>query len=127
VSEPGTTRATAGYVKVAAGDADTDRSTCGIRQRLLRKADESPASLSRLRIQDARPHWHRHTHEYYYVLGGEGVLIVDHERVSLAPGDCVWIQPGHMHHAEGALDVLIVAVPAYDPADTHFDPPGTLA
>lgn len=116
-----------GYLKIAADAAESDRSTCGIRQRLLKKADASPASLSRLRIQDARPHWHRHTHEYYYVLGGEGVLVVDHERVPLAPGDCVWIRPGHMHHAEGPLDVLIVAVPAYDPADTHFDPPGVLA
>ncbi|MBI2432673.1 MAG: cupin domain-containing protein [Candidatus Hydrogenedentes bacterium] len=111
----------AAYVKVSADAQAQERSTCGFRQRLLKKDDNVPASITRLRVDNAKPHWHKQTHEYYYVLGGEGTLIIDNERVSLAPGDCVWIKPYHMHHAEGDLEALIIGVPAYDPEDTFFD------
>ena len=112
----------AGYMKVSADAQAAERSTCGFRQRLLKKDDGVPASITRLRVDNARPHCHKLTHEYYYVLSGTGTLVIDEERIRLAPGDCVWIQPFHMHHAEGDLEALIIGIPAYDPQDTFFGP-----
>ena len=68
------------YTKVSASDSPEERSTCGFRQRLIRKEDGAPASLTRLRTNEAKPHWHRETHEYYYVLDGSGKLIVGDRR-----------------------------------------------
>lgn len=112
-----------GYVKISEETQGEEASTCGVRKRLFKKDDGVPMSVSRLRIQDARPHWHKHTHEYYYILQGAGVLVIDGDRVPVRPGDCIWIQPGHVHHAEGDIETLVIACPAYDPADTHFDVP----
>lgn len=112
-----------GYVKVTTADRAPERSTCGFRQRLVLKADGAPASLTRLKTDNATPHWHAHTHEYYYVLQGEGTIVIDGEEIPVSAGDCVWIKPRHMHHAVGDLESLIVAVPAFDPADMFFDAP----
>jgi len=112
------------YEKVTSDAVEVERSTCGFRRRLFKKADGVPASVTRLKTDDATPHWHAHTHEYYYVLEGSGKLVIDGEDVSIAAGDCVWIKPGAFHHAEGDLDSLIIAMPAYDPSDTFFDKPG---
>ena len=111
------------YMKVSVSDSPKERSTCGFRQRLIKKDDGAPASVTRLRTSEAKPHWHRETHEYYYVLDGSGKLIVGDQEMPVCAGDCVWIKPGHMHHAEGDLESLIIAVPAFDPEDMFFDPP----
>lgn len=108
------------YLKQSPGSVETERSTCGFRQRLIRKDDGAPASITRLKIHDAATHWHEATHEFYYVIEGTGKLVIDGEDVPVQPGDCVWIQPGARHHAEGELTSLIVACPAYDPADTFM-------
>jgi mannose-6-phosphate isomerase-like protein (cupin superfamily) len=108
------------YLKIAGESAETERSTCGFRQRLVKQAHGAPASVTRLKIDDAKAHYHEHTHEYYYVLSGEGTLIIDEAEVPVRAGVCVWIQPPAVHRAEGDLEALIIAVPAYDPADTFL-------
>ena len=115
----------AAYKKVSADARPEERSTCGFRQRLLLKDDGAPTSVTRLKTHDAKPHWHAHTHEYYYILSGAGELVITGEAVPVQAGDCVWIKPGHVHYAVGDLESLIIATPAYDPDDTYFDtPPG---
>lgn len=111
------------YVKVSADAQPAERSTCGFRQRMLKKDDLAPASITKLKTHDAQPHWHKKTHEYYYVLEGQGKIVIDDEDVAVQAGDCVWIKPGHMHHAEGDLTSLIIGIPAYDPEDTFFEKP----
>jgi mannose-6-phosphate isomerase-like protein (cupin superfamily) len=108
------------YLKIDGSSAETERSTCGYRQRLVKQAHGAPASVTRLKIDDAKAHNHLHTHEYYYVLSGEGTLVIDDDRVPVQAGDCVWIQPPAVHRAEGELEALIIAVPAYDPVDTFL-------
>jgi len=111
------------FKKVSASTAQAEGSTCGIRRRLIKKDDGAPASITRLQVLDAKPHWHKKTHEYYYVLEGTGVLVIGEDRVPVEPGDCVWIEPGVMHHAEGTFEALIIAAPAFDSADMFLDPP----
>jgi mannose-6-phosphate isomerase-like protein (cupin superfamily) len=108
------------YKKVSATDRPEERSACGFRQRLILKDDGAPASVTRLKTDEAKPHWHKETHEYYYVLEGAGKLVIGEEEVPVNAGDCVWIKPGYKHHAEGALESLIIAVPAFDPDDMFF-------
>ncbi|MBX7255299.1 MAG: cupin domain-containing protein [Candidatus Hydrogenedentes bacterium] len=103
-----------------ADSVPSERSTCGFRRRLFKKDDGVPVSVTHLSIHDAREHWHEHTHEYYYVLHGSGILFIDGEPVQVEAGDCVWIKPGARHYAQGELESLIIASPAYDVADTHF-------
>ena len=111
------------YKKVSRNTVETERSTCGFRRRLIKKDDGAPASVTCLKTSDATPHWHKHTHEYYYVMQGRGKLVIDGEEVPVAAGDCVWIKPGAFHHAEGELESLIIAVPAFAPDDIFFDKP----
>lgn len=111
------------YVKISSEGIAPERSTCGYRQRILKKADEAPASITRLKTDNATPHWHKITHEYYYILRGEGTLVIDGEAVPVQAGDCVWIQPGAMHHATGDLESLIIGIPPFDPSDLYFDRP----
>ncbi len=109
------------YEKRDASHVQEERSTCGFRHRLFTTDDKTPSSITHLCVHDAREHWHERTHEYYYVLGGTGALIIDGEEVPLAAGDCVWIKPGARHYATGNVETLIIATPAYDPSDTHFE------
>jgi len=111
------------YIKACAGVQEKERSICGFRQPLLTKADGAPASITRLTTDNAQAHWHRHTHEYYYVLEGSGVLVIDDERVPVTAGDCVWIRPGHVHRAIGSFEALIVGMPPLDYDDVITTPP----
>ncbi|GMV99360.1 MAG: hypothetical protein AMXMBFR84_04990 [Candidatus Hydrogenedentota bacterium] len=109
------------FVKISTADSAEDRSTCGFRRRIIRKDDAAPASISHLRIDNARPHFHKIAHEYYYVLSGTGHLVIDGERVPLAPGDCVWIKPYAVHYAEGDnLESLVIGIPPFDLADQYY-------
>jgi len=112
-----------GYVKVSAEHQERERSICGFRQRLLKKDDGAPASITRLKTFEAQPHCHKISHEYYYVLSGTGHIVIDGDTVGVAAGDCVWIRPGHMHHAEGELESLIIGIPPFDAEDVFTDIP----
>ena len=114
---------TRSHIIVSAEAQDTERSICGFRRRLFRKEDDAPVSITRLRTENAQAHWHRHTHEYYYVLEGSGALLIDGEEVPVKAGDCVWIRPGHMHRAIGTFEALIIGVPPFDYDDVIITPP----
>lgn len=115
----------AAYLKVNAENQTTERSICGFRHRLLKKDDGAPTSVTRLRTDNAQAHWHRHTHEYYYVLSGEGAIRIDGELVPVKEGDCIWIRPGHMHQAIGEFEALIMGTPPFDYDDVLMTPPDT--
>ena len=94
---------------------------CGESRRAFVGTD-SPASMHRVTIKrDSRAHYHRKLTEIYYVLKGRGRLEADGERVALAPGTAVLIRPGCRHRAVGRLEVLVVAMPPFDPADEFGD------
>lgn len=95
---------------------------CGSARRAFGDVPDAPASFHQVEISDhARLHYHKHTTEIYYVLSGEGFLELDDERVPIATGEAVMIQPGCRHRAIGRMTILNVVIPAFDPHDEWFD------
>jgi quercetin dioxygenase-like cupin family protein len=69
-------------------------------------------------IDGARPHFHKRSTELYYVLGGEGSVILDGVEHEVKPGSMVHIPPGVVHAAKGRMRVLVVGIP--DIADDDY-------
>lgn len=61
------------------GEAPRERSTCGFRDRLLSREDAGAvvAWAHAVDIDGAKPHYHKVATELYYVLEGEGAVILD--------------------------------------------------
>lgn len=95
---------------------------CGVSRRAFAVPGNSTATLHRVDIsREARKHYHKKLTEIYYVLRGKGHLELDDDRVELEPGVSVLIRPGTRHRAVGDLEILNVAIPAFDPEDEWFD------
>ncbi|MEZ5950217.1 MAG: cupin domain-containing protein [Planctomycetaceae bacterium] len=55
-----------------------EQSTCGWRDRLISREDEQVAAWAHaVDIEEAKPHYHKHATELYYVLEGAGVVLLD--------------------------------------------------
>jgi mannose-6-phosphate isomerase-like protein (cupin superfamily) len=100
---------------------DEARSTCGFRRALFTQDDSNRVSMSMLRIDDSQAHYHKETHEIYYVIDGEGTLELDNDVVPLKPGTAVLVKPEVRHSAKGEVTVLIVGAPPFRPDDMFFD------
>lgn len=95
---------------------------CGSARRAFRDTPDAPASLHLVDIKaDAETHHHQRTTEIYVVLEGEGYLELDGERVPLRPLTAVMIRPGCRHRAVGALRLLNIPIPPFDPTDEFVD------
>ena len=95
---------------------------CGTARRAFADEPGRVATLHMTEISaDSATHYHRRMTELYFVLSGEGHMELDGERVPLRPGTGLMIHPECRHRAVGALTVMIVAIPAFDPADEWFD------
>lgn len=105
------------YLVRRAAECPSDVSICGTRQRLITSADTPLNSFSRVKISDARAHYHKRTTEFYYVLEGAGFIDLDGETVALSTGDMVMIEPGVKHRAYGNLTALVVGNPPFSPDD----------
>lgn len=62
------------------------------------------------------PHTHGGDEEYYFIVSGQGTMIVNDERVQVTAGDVTAVFPGGMHGLENtgrdALRVLVFSVAA---------------
>jgi mannose-6-phosphate isomerase-like protein (cupin superfamily) len=111
-----------GYLVAQLDELPPVRCPCGTARRAFGAPENRVASLHLVDIAvDAEAHYHRELTEIYYVLEGEGHLEIDGDRVPLRPGTAVLIRPGARHRAVGKLRILNIPVPAFDPADEHFD------
>jgi mannose-6-phosphate isomerase-like protein (cupin superfamily) len=96
------------------GDCARERSTCGFRDRLISHEDAAakPAAWAHaVDIDGARPHYHRRATELYYVLEGEGFVMLYGEEHAVRKGSIVHIPPGVIHGARGRMRVLVVGIP----------------
>lgn len=95
---------------------------CGWSRRAFVSPDNPVATLHCVDISvDARVHYHRRMTEIYLVLSGEGFLELDGERVPVRPMSTVLIKPGCRHRAVGAMRIINIPIPAFDPHDEWFD------
>ena len=104
------------------GEAPRERSTCGFRDRLLSREDagEVAAWAHAVDIEGAKPHYHKVATELYYVLEGEGVVILDGEEHPVRQGSMVQIPPGVVHSAKGRVRVLVIGIPDMSDEDLFF-------
>lgn len=105
------------------GEAPRERSTCGWRDRLISREDEGSgvaAWAHAVDIESAREHFHKRGTELYYVLDGEGTVVLDGVEHPVRRGSLVHIPPGVVHGARGRMRVLVVGIPDISDADIYF-------
>ncbi len=102
-------------------EAPRERSTCGWRYRLISREDRGVAAWAHVvDIDGAKEHYHRRGTELYYVLDGEGSIVLDGKDHPLKKGSMVHIAPGVLHGAKGKMRVLVVGIPDIDDSDLFF-------
>src|SRR3974390_815018 len=110
------------------GEAPRERSTCGWRNLLISRQDRDQnvaAWAHAVDIDGAREHYHKVGTEIYYVLEGDGGVMLDGEEHPVRKGSIVHIPPGVVHGAKGRMRVLVVGIPDISDEDLYF--PGELA
>jgi len=107
------------------GEAPRERSTCGWRHLLISRQDrdENVAAWAHaVDIDGAREHYHEVSTEIYYVLEGEGSVVLDGVEHPVFKGSIVHIPPGVVHGARGKMRVLVVGIPNIGQEDLFFPP-----
>ena len=68
-------------------------------------------------------HYHKLSEELYFLLEGEGSMVIDGEPREVAPGDAVLIPAGAWHQisAKSELRFLCCCAPPYAHEDTYFE------
>jgi len=101
--------------------AAAERSTCGWRHRLISREDADVAAWAHaVDIDGARPHYHKRATELYYVLNGNGTVLLDGEEHAVRKGSIVHIPPGVVHGAQGTMRVLVVGIPDIGEDDLYY-------
>ena len=95
---------------------------CGLSRRGLVRAENDVATLHIVEIsRDAQEHYHKNMCEIYFVLEGEGEILLNGESHPVKRGSAVLINAGTRHKAVGKLRIVVVAIPPFDPDDEFFD------
>lgn len=72
----------------------------------------------------SRLHYHLQAEETYYMLKGEGKLVIDGVEHTVQPGDVILISPPEKHQIfnEGRddLEFIVVCAPAWEPDNSVF-------
>ena len=93
--------------------------TCGQIRCLVEEKDGAAGEVHHVEIEDAKLHYHKQTDEFYYVIDGQGSMILDDEVIELHRGVVVYVPRGVKHKAIGKLTVLTVCVPRGVLHDVH--------
>jgi len=93
--------------------------TCGQIRCLVEEQDGAAAEIHQVDITDAKLHYHERTDEFYYVIDGQGTMLLDDEEIELHRGVVVYIPRGIRHKARGNLTVLTVCIPPGVLGDVH--------
>ena len=72
----------------------------------------------------SRPHYHPVAEETYYILAGEGRMLVDGRELILRPGDALLILPPEVHQisndTDRDLEFIAVCAPAWTPDNSVY-------
>lgn len=93
--------------------------TCGQIRCLVEEADGAAAEVHHVQIDDAKLHYHAKTDEFYYIIEGQGSMILDDEQIEVHQGMVVYVPRGVRHKAVGKLTVLTICIPRGVLADVH--------
>src|SRR6266851_3705118 len=93
--------------------------TCGQIRCLIEEKDGAAGEVHHVEIRDAKLHYHERTDEFYYVISGQGSMILDDAEIELHTGVVVYVPRGVRHKAIGKLTVLTVCVPRGVLSDVH--------
>lgn len=99
---------------------------CGVARRGFADRHDFPGTVHYTQIdQDAKTHFHKQHTEVYVVLscGPDAAIELDGQVCPVKAKSSVLIPPGTRHRAIGQMEVLILCLPKFDPADEHFDAP----
>ena len=103
------------------GEVPRERSVCGCRDRLISREDTGTAAWAHaVDIDGAREHYHKRSTELYYVLEGEGSVVLDGVEYPVHKGSLVHIPQGTVHGAKGRMRVLVVGIPDIADDDLYF-------
>jgi mannose-6-phosphate isomerase-like protein (cupin superfamily) len=93
--------------------------TCGQIRCLVEEKDGAAAEVQLVEIRDAKLHYHERTDEFYFIIDGQGTMILDGEEIELHKGVVVYVPRGVKHKAKGNLTVLTVCIPRGVFSDVH--------
>jgi mannose-6-phosphate isomerase-like protein (cupin superfamily) len=97
---------------------------CGQSRRIITEADNELVSVHRVTVSGkAKPHYHERLTEYYVILEGSGVIVLNDERIQVRPDDVIMIPPGTRHALEGEFEIINIVCPPFDAADEHLVTP----
>ena len=103
--------ATARYLRRDPADVEPWAETCGQIRPLIGAADGAAGEVHHVEIDGAKLHFHKQTDEVYYVIDGQGTMVLDEETIELHRGVVVYVPRGVKHKAVGRLVVLTVCIP----------------
>ena len=110
---------TARFLRRDPAEVEPWAETCGQIRPLIEESDGAAAEVHHVEIQDARLHYHERTDEVYYVIDGEGTMVLDDEQIELHRGVVVYVPRGVKHKAIRRLTVLTVCIPSGVLHDVH--------
>ena len=93
--------------------------TCGQIRPLIEEKDGAAAEIHHVEIDDAKLHYHERTDEFYYVIDGQGTMVLDDEAIELHRGVVVYVPRGTRHKAIGKLTILTICIPPGVLDDIH--------
>ena len=93
--------------------------TCGAIRCLIEESDGAAGEVHQVEIENAKLHYHERTDEFYYVIDGQGTMILDEDEIELHQGVVVYIPRGVRHKGIGKLTVLTVCIPRGVLGDVH--------
>ena len=111
--------ATAKFLRRDPADIEPWKETCGQIRCLVEEKDEAAAEVQIVEINHAKLHYHERTDEFYYIIKGQGVMLLDEEQIELHEGVVVYVPRGTKHKAIGKLTVLTVCIPRGVFGDVH--------
>lgn len=110
---------TATYLRRDPAEVTPWAETCGQIRPLIEAKDEAAAEIMHVEIDHAKLHYHKKTDEFYYIIDGQGTMILDDDEIELHRGVVVYVPRGVKHKAIGKMTILAICIPRGVLDDVH--------
>lgn len=110
------------YIVKKLEDVNSQDRLCGELWPLSSSEDFEEANMSYFKAsKPAKPHYHKEITEMYFIISGEGKIILDENEEKLNEGTFILIEPPTIHqvipgkHSE--LEIVVCSIPAWREED----------